>query len=179
MTGRSPELEEAGRRGGWWGVAGLPVPVLIRLGRGTRGEIICTGVVFGVSEDGTVPVITTSSLRIPLAEVVSRLTRDRGRMGSLALLLGVTDRAPAATIARTRTGAKGHPDEHYRTVAAQYRAAMKSHPSAPTKTLIAEYENWSEATVRKWLREARRRGFLGRAPRGRAGEVKKRRRSAL
>jgi len=177
MGTAAPRLRRmADRDDTWYEVTGggLTAPVMLRLGQAADGRLVCTGLVVGHEPpaDGEPSEITTRSLRIPLASIVQTIAR---RMedpdGDLAKLRRfVLDQTPAAGGPRVRPGRHGHPAEHYREVAAAYREALRQHPDAPTKALAAMYPNWSEATVRYWLRMARERGLLGRSERGKAGE---------
>lgn len=175
----------------WWRVTGgsLDAPLLVRIGR--RGDVIaCTGLAFGVDDGasrarGSAPMVTTTTLRIPLAEIVGTIARTptRGykvtRAGRSTMvefdnprgLLGYfVDAGPRAT-PRVRLGAKGHPPEHYEELVRRYRKALRTHPAAPTKAVCEQYPNFKPVTVRYWLGVARRRGLLGQAAPGRAGEI--------
>lgn len=173
----------------WWRVGGpgisqppggLRVPVVfVRLGF-TRDpqQLVCTGLLIAgqpaTRHGGPVPMVTTRGARIPLAKILEAARRELGDNPRTKKFRGLVEQAVktgAPPAFRVRLGPSGHPDSHYREVAERYRAALRgADSSAPTKALIAQYSNYSPATVRYWLSEARRRGYLGRSERGRAGE---------
>lgn len=65
-------------------------------------------------------------------------------------------------------GRRGHPDSHYRRIAARYIALLKVGVRNPTATIATE-EFVNRNTVAGWLRGARDRGYLPPARRGRPG----------
>ncbi|MGO9197453.1 MAG: hypothetical protein ACLQK4_10040 [Acidimicrobiales bacterium] len=67
-----------------------------------------------------------------------------------------------------RPGRRGHPDSHYREVAARYVELRKAGVRNPTATIAAE-KVVNRNTVAGWLRVARDRGYLPPARRGMAG----------
>ncbi len=71
----------------------------------------------------------------------------------------------------TRQPRSGSPltDEHLGGVAEMYRAAV-DRGDPPTQT-IAESKNVTRSTASRWVAAARKRGFLGPAKRGQAGEA--------
>jgi hypothetical protein len=67
-----------------------------------------------------------------------------------------------------RPGRRGHPDGHYQWVATAYMQLREQGVSNPTTT-IAEEHNYNRSTVAGWISEARKRGYLPPARRGRPG----------
>ena len=67
-----------------------------------------------------------------------------------------------------RPGRRGHPPEHYRKVAERYGAFRAAGASNPTARLAAE-RHVSRHTAAGWVSEARKRGFLPPARRGKPG----------
>lgn len=194
-TGISRSELAVGDHVGWRRVTGgeLAMPVLLRLSSTRKGEIVCTGLIVGlgrprsifdsgdepiVSPAEQIRIVTASALRIPLASIVTQMAREihggtlkrsPGRPGRL--LEYVVEKHSPVSPPRTRPGAKGHPDAHWREVVERYREVVKTHPTKPTKALRAQYyPSWSEATVRYWLRVLRERGLLGRSEPGKPGE---------
>jgi hypothetical protein len=67
-----------------------------------------------------------------------------------------------------RPGRRGHPDQHYRDIAARYDQLVAGGTRNPTACL-AEQLNYSRNTVAGWVSTARKRGYLPPARPGRAG----------
>ena len=61
-----------------------------------------------------------------------------------------------------RPGRKGHPEAHYREIAAEYEEFRRLGSPSPTADL-ANSRNVSRSTAAGWVREARKRGFLAKA----------------
>jgi hypothetical protein len=64
---------------------------------------------------------------------------------------------------------RGYPDEFYAEVAEAYRAAVRRGDRAPV-TVIANDTGVPRSTAARWVKEARRRGKLGKGTPGRKGE---------
>jgi len=64
---------------------------------------------------------------------------------------------------------RGYPDSFYGEVAKTYRAAMRSDNHAPV-VAVAESAGVPRSTAGRWVKEARRRGLLGEAQPGKAGD---------
>jgi hypothetical protein len=126
--------------------------------------------------------LTTSNLRSLSPQVILQTAglraggRDEGGLiagfehlsdGEYAALKG--DIAAAATDPPRR--GKRLPDEHLQRVATVYREG-EARGYHPTK-YVASRLNTARSNAGRWVMEARRRGFLGAAEPGRAGEVKK------
>lgn len=147
--------------------AGRP-PVTVRLGFAPDGRLCVTGLLVAVLEPTE---ITARALRdIPLAEITA-MAADPKALGPAAqvILGGAASAAAPLRRPRMRPGPRGHPREHFEHVAARYRAALQRTPRSPVTTLTKELHA-SEATVRRWLQQARAMGLLGPAPIGKAGE---------
>lgn len=90
----------------------------------------------------------------------------------------ITQSAPRVTAPRRR-GRKGNSDEFLRQVAELYRYATEhpKHRRAPVAFIREQEDLWrqgfrpAEDTVRSWVRQARKRGFLGASIPGKAGEL--------
>lgn len=167
----------------------LPHPVLIRLGIGGDERLIATGLIIeadgelatratriplaaivtefaaAASKPATYKRLYAEMAGHPeFAEDKSKLWRDWKPEAEEGFLPGLgADFLDVDTrqrvIPRVRPGRRGYPDEHYRDVAKAYRRAKRRHPRAPVRALMDD-EHAAEATVHRWLREARRRGFL-------------------
>jgi hypothetical protein len=72
---------------------------------------------------------------------------------------------------RPRPGPKPKSDAHLQRVARIYRAAIERGTRAPREAIVDEF-TVAYSTASKWIRDARRRGFLGPAiAPGTAGEA--------
>jgi hypothetical protein len=67
---------------------------------------------------------------------------------------------------------RGYPDDFYVRVAETYREALRQQ-DRPVKA-IAESADVPRSTAGRWVKEARRRGLLGEAQPGKAGDFKRR-----
>jgi hypothetical protein len=76
--------------------------------------------------------------------------------------------APSTPPRPRRPGRRGHSDDHYMTVAAEYQALCQDGNRSPTATLAGRHFV-SRNTAAGWVREARKRGLLPPGRRGRAG----------
>lgn len=131
------------------------------------------------------PGITTSLLRrIPLGEIVAvaqaELAGSDWRQEGIRVLPGppvAADDLPEPTLAALETAEslaaparRGRPmlsDEHLAQVAYRYLAEASSGPGL-IRRLAVEFDR-PEPTVKDWIRQARRRGFLSPATSGRRG----------
>ncbi len=75
---------------------------------------------------------------------------------------------PDGSSTSRRPGRHGHPDSYYQEVADTYRRCLLNGESHPIK-VIAEAQVVSRNTASGWVREARKRGLLEPAHKGRAG----------
>jgi hypothetical protein len=137
---------------GWVGVEDprLPRPIMIRLDSKDGRRLICTGLRIDSNPDQE---LTARDLRdIPLAEILTQ-ARRRAKTG------GYRPAAKVVNTQRARPGRQGYPDEHYHDIARRYRRAVRQKPRAPIRLLMDELRV-SEPTVHRWLRGARKLGFL-------------------
>lgn len=93
---------------------------------------------------------------------------DRDHMGKVVMATRDNRRPPKHPKIAKRPGRAGHPDEHYAAVAKRYNELCMRGVTNPTTT-IARERGYSRDTVAGWVREARNRGYLPPARRGRAG----------
>jgi hypothetical protein len=134
----------------------LPFRTLLRMQR-RADEIVCTGIHIELESPSTVSsrtAIESRDLRkLPLASMAWHLA-------SHDALRPVTRPSKAPPIERRR-GRVGYGDAHHRRVLDDYLAARAERPHAPIKRLTEHYESTvepppSEATVRRWVRRARK-----------------------
>ncbi len=158
-------------------------PVAVCLGRSADGDLICTGLIVGLSQAYPHGAgkrhkrpdveVTSRSLRgVPVAELIGRaIPMARGEQNNMPewMVERILGRVPDLPQVKRNPGPKGHGDEHFRNVAAWYRRAVDEHPRAPMKWL-AEQLHADRATVNRWVQRARDKGYLGEAIPGRAGE---------
>ncbi|WP_338183289.1 hypothetical protein [Jatrophihabitans sp.] len=146
------------------------VPVFIRLGINDSGRHVCTGLIIGdLDQSGWGPrEINAATLRsVSIPELIAFALRT----GEIPDAYGeaVRELLAAAPSTVTHPGRAGYQDDHYVSIAAMYRRALVESPTAPTQWL-AETLHQSPPTLRRWLKEARRRGHLGPARPGQPGE---------
>lgn len=93
--------------------------------------------------------------------------------------LGIAERALRATSpedeprpapARPKRGRPPMEDSHYREIALLYLEAMRADPRRPIEWIAAE-KGHASSTVRGWVSEARKRGFLSPGQRGKGGAL--------
>jgi hypothetical protein len=77
--------------------------------------------------------------------------------------------AAAAEAVELKRGRDGYPDEHFRRIALSYLKLRNDGLTNGIAAALAEQEDRPAATVRDWIREAERRGFLTAASKGRGG----------
>jgi hypothetical protein len=146
--------------------------VLIRLAKSPDGRLVCTGMVLGGAV-GSETEITARSLRdLPLTPLLAKLGQWREKRDQTGIFsAGFKRYAP-----QRRRGPQGLDDEHFKKIADLYREAIKLQPRAPLKAmkeLLGKDEDRSDSTIHGWIRQARQRGFLGKAVIGKAGEKPK------
>jgi len=124
-------------------------------------------------------------LRVKLGDLLAELrARLAERSGSALLTAGEswglrqdqeavrnTVLAGAAASSEPKRGRIGYPDEHYRRIALRYLQLVNGQPPVTRGVLgvMAAEENRPMETVRTWIHQARKRGFLSSGERGRAG----------
>ena len=144
----------------------IPYSIRIRVAS-SQGRLICTGIHLGDNwETGGEEVeITTRSLReLRLDEILTQLNRQQDSFQ----VIGMSGVIGRGSVTRPhRPGRRGHGDEHYQEVARVYREAAGRKPIQH----LVEHFIVEESTARRWVREARKRGFLGAAIPGKAGEL--------
>jgi hypothetical protein len=149
--------------------------LLIRLAKSSDGRLVCTGMVLGGGA-GSETEITARSLRdVPLAPLLAGLGQWRENRDQTGIFgAGFKRYAP-----KLRRGPRGLPDEHFKKIADLYRIALNRQPRAPLmvmRELLAKDRGGyvpSDSTIHGWVRQARQRGFLGKAVIGKAGEKPK------
>lgn len=182
LTGSSRKRPKVTEQRHWYRFsgAGLPFPVYATFGESETGKLVVTGLLLGAEPGDTVPITAQALRRIPVAELTDSFTRTARRLAEsgdpLAAALAEQMRAPGYRGPRAHPGRRGLGDEYYRHVAELYREAVRRDPREPTKTLAGwlarrERREIPMSTVRRWLQEARRRGFLGDSLTGKAGEA--------
>jgi hypothetical protein len=163
--------------------------VHIRVRRGPDGRVRITGVLIEADE------VTTDTLRQIKLGMVRGAVRGRRPSpvppvtdvfvsGDALLELYADADDSSTTIGDLRARAKGHrlgpepreavgrpdgrnPDEFYRRFASTYRSAVAE--STRPAVLLASENDVPVETVRRWIKEARRRGHLKPGSKGRAG----------
>lgn len=130
-----------------------------------EGTWVCTGLYLTCEELSAREL----SERFPFAQL-----REHAVEG-LALM---TKTEPPRVTAPRRRGRQGNSDEFLSQIAALYRYALEHpvHRRAPVAFIRTQEDLWrqghepAEDTVRAWVRQARKRGFLGASIQGKAGE---------
>jgi hypothetical protein len=92
------------------------------------------------------------------------------RIAERALDASAPETEPRPEQARPRSGRPPLEDKHYRKIALMYLNAMRAKPGRPIPWM-AEKLRHEPSTVRGWVGEARRRGFLTPGTRGKAGAM--------
>ncbi len=144
---------------------------LVRLGKSPDGRPVCTGLVLGAFDEDE---ITARGLRdLPLVQFLSHIGRwQEVREESGAFSKGFKRYTP-----KLRRGPQGLDDEHFKKIADLYRTALRLQPRAPLKAMQELLGKGgyvpSDSTIHGWVRQARLRGFLGKAVIGKAGEKQK------
>jgi hypothetical protein len=132
------------------------------------GRLTVTGVQVQRSQG-----VRADDLKVPVerleAALAAQFRSDRERVSrKLTAAWESTRQAPTRRELRVRTPKGGrYPDQFYAAVAALYMRLVAA-GEQPTPA-IAEANDLPETTVHRWIREARRRGFLPPGQRGRAG----------
>jgi hypothetical protein len=180
--GGTPRIGEAGT----WVRAdgdGLRHPVAIRLQVADDGRLLVTGLLIEADHE-----LIARDLRFPIGRIVAAFSAAMGRpatlkrlfrelLGSDLVLEGDIPEAlppewrklllpPTDAPRRTRPGPHVHDDAFYQRLAEDYRQALRTHPQRPIRALM-KARGYSEPTIHRQLREARRRGFLPATTRGR------------
>jgi hypothetical protein len=116
------------------------------------------------------PPLTTSGTRVPLRELVKEIVLLLGSFNRQTMRLEREsfERVLANTFSRPEPGRK-IPDVHFERVADVYRYAIQR--GLPPTEAVAEAFDVSRSTGGRWVVETRRRGLLGAAVPGKAGEI--------
>jgi hypothetical protein len=128
--------------------------VRMRVARDKGGNLIVTAMTLEADEGRK---LTASSLhKVPLGAILDALAQDLDTLQAI----GIEFTVPEAPVLPSRQpGRAGHPDEHYQTVARIYREAGGR---KPIRFVSERYGSYSENTVKGWVAEARKRGYLPR-----------------
>lgn len=119
-----------------------------------------------------------STVELPAGGITSRVLSSI-KLEEIFLSLRIAERAlgsstpeaePRPQPAGPRRGRPPLEDKHYRKVARMYLNAMRKAPGRPIPWM-AEKLGHEPSTVRGWVGEARRRGFLTPGTRGKAGAM--------
>lgn len=109
------------------------------------------------------PSLSAADLRrIPLGRIDAAINAEVDEINR-----AVIDRRVAADPIEVPTGRRRYPDSFYEEMAARYQGL--TFLGEPPAKMIAEQAGVPVTTVHRWVREARRRGFLGPARKGAAG----------
>lgn len=164
---------------GWAGAEGLHVRIRMRDGR-----LVITEMYLHADDEVTSETLRGLSVSRLEATMNARLQRPGGELFAASMTSNSADvpepslaelrrRVPGAAAADpperprlTRPGGKA-PEEFYPRVAAAYHEYAPQ-TRAPAKEIAAE-AGVPVTTAHRWIREARRRGFLSPARKGRAG----------
>jgi hypothetical protein len=181
--GGTPTIDQAGT---WVRAEGgdLPHPVTVRLQVADDGRLQVTGMLIEAE-----PELTAQDLRLSLPQVVAGFSAAMSNPQTLKRLfrelLGIeliiegdnpSEELPPAwrelllpgatdTPRRIRPGPRGHDDAFYEEVARDYRRAQREQPQRPIQALM-EWRGYSEPATHRQLREARKRGLLPPATKG-------------
>lgn len=139
-----------------------------------EGGLYCYSV--RVEPDGLRSMKSTDEL--PVGGVTSRVLSSI-KLEGIFRSLGIAERALRASFpedearpapARPRRGRPPKDDAHYREIALLYLEAMRAEPRRPIEWMAAK-NGHASSTVRGWVSEARKRGFLSPGQRGKGGAV--------
>jgi hypothetical protein len=154
--------------GPWVRVEGgdLPIPIEIRVHRGSDGRTVVTGLVAGT--DGGLGEITAAMLRrIPLGEIVTALFDEEFPGGDLADVVRYIRPAVVRGVMQARTDAapavgtrSRRPQEaEYREFAETYLKELARSPHR-AMTNAARAHRLSRATANRWADACRQLGYL-------------------
>lgn len=138
------------------------------------GGLYCHSV--RVRPDGVLFMKSTDEL--PAAGITSRVLSSIKleeifrslRIAERALRASAPEAEPRPELARPRRGRPPLDDKHYRRIALMYLNAMRTDPGRPIPWMAERFRH-EPSTVRGWVSEARRRGFLTPGTRGKAGAM--------
>lgn len=154
--------------GVWVRVEGgdLPLPIEIRVHRGTDGRTVVTGLLVG-DQDAPAEITAATLRRIRLGEIITALFDANTPAGDLADLVRYIRPAVVRGVIQAHLDAAPTIDTHsrrpqdteYRRFATTYLSELARNPShAMTNT--ARALGLSRATANRWADTCRRRGYL-------------------
>jgi hypothetical protein len=138
------------------------------------GALYCHSV--RIRPDGVLFMKSTDEL--PGAGITSRVLSSI-KLEEIFRSLRIAERAPEASAPeaeprpappRPRRGRPPLDDKHYRKIALMYLNAMRTEPGRPIAWMAKKLRH-EPSTVRGWVGEARKRGFLTPGTRGKAGAL--------
>jgi hypothetical protein len=173
----------------------LPFPIAVKVGKGDGGRLVCTGLRMGADAvpgwdaKGSVEITPRALREIPLGQILRELAERLEFRLATFVDGGEAFEALADDHNRHRShpGRRGYPSEFWEGIAAVYRQGMIVSRRNVSR-YVAEHATdvdgrrmytdtdqerlWEnrERTARKWAKIARRKGYLGPARRGKAGE---------
>lgn len=153
--------------GGW-----LKVPLLIRVARTSEGELVCTGLMAGVSPSDPEPISARDLAGIRLGSLLAQLAPVLGdgrksrylKEGALSTPEDFRDLLGKVTVDRPRQGPK-LPGRHqltpewFQKVADIYREVLAESPERPTQAL-ARKTSVSTRTASRWITRAKEMGLI-------------------
>lgn len=176
----------------------LPFPVAVKLGKSDSGRLVCVGLRLGADAiPGYTPLaagvqITSHALReIPLRQILDDVAEMIARPLPFLLAAEMAERLDAATVEydkpRKHPGRRGHPLAFYEGIRDLYREALQVSPGHVSRYIVEHAKDADgrpmyvetdredlresrEATARRWVMKVRKKGLLGPAQRGMAGE---------
>jgi hypothetical protein len=157
----------------------LPAPVFVRVGAAHGGRLVLTGLRLDASPTaellrsvpvGRIEAAANAQLTV-VDEVVVPVRLDRGPAAQPSVdgNTGWETTDPATARERAVDGGRrrGRPDEFYRDVARTYRESAQTSPRPVWD--LADAHGVPLTTAHRWVKEARRRGFLPPGQPGKAG----------
>ena len=194
MRGRLFPVSGEGADGDWYEWRQdppLPAPVFVRVGEAEGGRLVLTGLRLDASPTaellravpvGRIEAAANAQLTV-VDEVVVPVRFDRGRgarpsgngqrsqdgQPSLDGRAGWETTDPEGARERSVDGGRrrGRPDEFYRSIARTYRESAQTSPRPVWD--LADTHGVPLTTAHRWVKEARRRGFLPPGQPGKAG----------
>lgn len=187
MTPKDRIARESGGIVAYWR-EGAEAPVVVRMGEAKQNLAIIE--VYLPPDDrpytdGRLRQVTLDRVNAlanePLSQVIIRRLIKHKRRPSLEAAAKrfladgppSLDKAPSARLV-SRPSGRPYPSDFYQEVALIYRRLAETERDPATQIAVAN--DVPVTTVHRWIREARDRGFLGRAQAGRRGEKEARRR---
>ena len=175
----------------------LPCQIAVRLARSKDGRLVCVGLRIGVEANRYPPArehheVTATMLHaIKLGQIV----QDLGGYWGPALKVDLEARADNFKGKRRHPGRRGYPNAFYEGIGVLFREALVRSPRNVYRYIVEHAideggrpmyaktdaktdDKWlelsREAVARKWVRTARKKGIIGPATPGKAGELQPR-----